>query len=67
MPAAKQTIKQRIHHYIAQHPGCSLYQACEAVAPKQHRRAEMAVAILWSKGLVKVESNILHNIAPSPV
>ena len=67
MPAAKQTIKQKVHQYIAHHPGCSLAQVCEEVAPKQQKRAETAVAILWSNGLVKVEDNILHNIAPRPV
>jgi len=65
--ATRTTIKQRVHQYIAQHPGCSLAQVCEEVAPKQQKRAETAVAILWSKGLVKVENNILHDIAPRPV
>lgn len=63
----KPTIKQQVHHYIALHPGCSLAEVCEKVAPKQQKRAETAVAILWSTGKVRVENNILHNIAAQPV
>ncbi len=62
----KPTIKQKVLEYVAHHPGCSLAEVCERVAPTQQRRAETAVAILWSTGKMKVENNILHDISPKP-
>ena len=67
MPAAKQTIKQKAHHYIAQHPGLSLDEVCAAVAPGHIKRAETAVASLWREAKITIKNHGLHDAAPKPV
>jgi len=66
MPSAV-TIKQRLHKYIAQHPGCSVAQAVESVPASHITRAKTALLILRNEGKISLKNGTLTNTAAQPV
>ncbi len=74
------TIKQKVLQYVARHPGCSVAEVCDTVAPKRRALVKTAIGISWMEGNLKAEGQseerhpmlfgeliCLRNTAPQPV